>query len=114
MKALSFLRKGKGACFPLHTICFLMAGILALLFAPALAMGQWNIRTVDNTGDVGEYTSIAISQDNHVHISYRDAGPPGNLKYVTNGTGTWVTQTFGTSAVDGTHTSIAVDSEDFI
>jgi len=54
MKALSFFKKGEGSMFSLHTICFLMAGILALLFAPALAMGQWNIRTVDNTGDVGD------------------------------------------------------------
>jgi len=111
MKALSYVIKGREACFTLHAICFLMAGILALLFAPALAIGQWNFPTVDNAVGVGEYTSIAIGQNNHVHISYHD-GENSDLKYVTNASGTWVTKTFGTSAVDGTHTSIAADSED--
>jgi hypothetical protein len=42
----------------------------------------WQVSTVDITGSVGDYPSIAVTPDNHVHIVYYDA-TNGDLKYAT-------------------------------
>jgi hypothetical protein len=121
MKALSDCRKGREACCTLHAICFLMAGILSLLFAPALAMGQWNIQTVD-AGDVGQYSSIAVDSSKKVHISYMASCPEGSefcydsLKYATGSFGSWADRIVDSSETwsVGAYSSIAVGQSDHV
>jgi hypothetical protein len=45
------------------------------------APGYWGLTTVD-TGDTGEYTSIAVDTGGKIHVSYFD-GANGALKYAT-------------------------------
>jgi len=49
----------------------------------------WNIQTVDNSGVVGLYSSIAVDSNNNPHIIYNDGG----LKYASWGGSTWSIQT---------------------
>ena len=46
----------------------------------ALAGSAWDVNTVDNTGMVGLYTSIALDANGYPHISYWD-GANDDLKY---------------------------------
>ena len=70
---------------------FLIQTCIAVLFlaGPWLAgsaLAGWDIETVDSTGDVGTYTSIALDANGYPHISYHDEDN-GNLKYACfNGT----------------------------
>jgi hypothetical protein len=71
----------------------------------------WVIQTVDSSGDVGNYPSLALDSYGFPHISYYDASGTGNLKYVYwNGTD-WIIQTIDSSGV-GMDSSITIDSAD--
>ena len=71
------------------------------------------IQTVDTAVYVLLYfsamvnTSIATDSNNHVHISYYDA-INDDLKYATNASGSWVTQTVDSTG--GGYNSITIDS----
>ena len=48
----------------------------------------WNIATVDDEGDTGPFSSLAIGQDGRIHISYLLRHPSffsGTVKYATKG-----------------------------
>jgi hypothetical protein len=64
---------------------------------------------VDCSGDVGEFTSIALDSSDKVHISYWDWTTNQDLKYTTNTTGSWVTTTVDSEGRVGSYTSIAID-----
>ena len=74
---------------------------------------NWSIQTVDNAGNVGQYTSIALDRSGYPHISYYSAPPSANLKYARwtgLGWAAWVVQ----STYDvGKYTSIALDNRDY-
>ena len=66
---------------------------------------------MDNTGYVGEGISIAIDNNNKVHISYSYwDGAKYNLKYATNVSGSWVYTTLDDTTHTGGATSIAIDN----
>jgi hypothetical protein len=69
---------------------------------------NWNIQTVDSEGDVGEYPSIAL-QNNNPHISYYDS-TNGNLKYAYWTGENWNIQTVDSEGDVGKYTSIAIDA----
>ncbi len=82
----------------------------------ACATASWVITTIDSQVDV-QWTPIALDSSDKAHISYYDGFYTGSnqqvadLKYATNRTGTWTTQTIDNVApiVYGS-TDIAVDS----
>ena len=63
---------------------------------------------LDNAGDVGSSSSIAVGGSGAIHISYYDR-TNGDLKYATDATGAWVAQTLDSAGVVGWYTSIAID-----
>ncbi len=93
------------------------------------ASGIWVVETVDS-GDVGSFHSIAVDSSGNSHISYsrssiyylyhcydlpwdcdETVAIIHDLKYATNASGSWVTETLNSSG-DVKNASIAVDSSD--
>jgi len=73
---------------------------------------QWSIEKVDEAGNVGEFTSIAIDPDDNPHISYQDI-TNHNLKYAWWNGSTWNIETVHASPTQniGHHTSLALGSD---
>ncbi|NYT12808.1 MAG: hypothetical protein GKC03_09740, partial [Methanomassiliicoccales archaeon] len=70
----------------------------------------WSNQTVDNSTVAGRYSSIALDEDDKVHISYYDS-TNNNLKYATNFNGFWENFTVDSEGDTGLFTSIGVDSQ---
>ena len=75
--------------------------------------GEWEIYTIDNSGDVGGYNSIAVDYGNKVHISYYD-DTNWSLKYASNSSGSWKTQFIDYYIAGGEYNSIAIDSNNYV
>ncbi|MBN1677405.1 MAG: hypothetical protein JW880_02590 [Candidatus Thermoplasmatota archaeon] len=94
-------------------ICYYDYGRKDLKYATNLG-GRWVNCTVDSTGDVGEYNSMAIDSNDKPHISYLDF-TNGVIKHATiTAGGFW---TFETAVPCGDNldvSSIAIDSKDRI
>jgi hypothetical protein len=74
----------------------------------------WVKKTVDSTGAVGYYSSIAADSENGIHISYYDS-TNGDLKYAYKPSGgSWNNETIDSIGDIGGYSSIAVDGLDGI
>ncbi len=78
------------------------------LASPAAAI-DWTTETVDGTGDVGYYTSLALDDSGHAHISYMDF-TNYHLKYATGINGTWIVETLDAGHGTGEYSSLEVDT----
>jgi len=84
--------------------------------APAASRGPvgvsaltWQTRTVDDAGEVGTYTSLALDVEDLPHISYRDYRRL-DLRYAHFDGATWITETVDVFDDAGLYTSLALDS----
>jgi len=96
---------------------FWLLAVLTILviFLINFASAGWIIKTIDSTGDVGQYSSIAIDSNNKVHISHIDLTSTNIIRYCNNtaSNGAWscaaaLTTLSGAGGLGSN--SIAVDS----
>jgi hypothetical protein len=86
--------------------------VFDLKYAYKPSGGSWTTTTVDNLGNAGKYTSIAVDGENGVHISYYNEGPNGDLKYAYKPSrSSWSTYFVDSTGDVGMWTSIAVDGK---
>ena len=69
------------------------------------AINSWCLETVDSTGNVDRFNSLAISVDGKAHVSYHDA--TNILRVYTNENGSWVCEKVD---ANGGFTSMDLDS----
>lgn len=62
---LSFLRSRYGSL----AMMFLFV-VLATSMVAGGALAQWNLDTIDNSGDVGKYADIAYDSNGYPHVAY--------------------------------------------
>jgi hypothetical protein len=84
-----------------------MVAVIASILLASSAWAQWNIQTVDNSGNTGQNTAVAYDSQGYPHIGYSDAGGDiyhtfwtGNAwqtERVCDGTSSWASPPVGIS-----------------
>jgi len=85
---------------------------------------QWVVETIDNSGDVGRFSSLALDKDGVPHVAYYDESPASELalKYAqwkTKDAGYWDIITVDRNVVDkfdegvGSYASLAIHNSKF-
>ena len=102
-------RMAGGLCRTFRLLSLFFILVMPSVFLADTANAAWGTATVDNTGDTGQYTSIAVGTSGAAYISYQDVTNTA-LMYATNVSGAWGTTTVDntSSANTGSWTSIAV------
>jgi hypothetical protein len=79
---------------------------MSLLLDNAGIVFPWTLTTVDNTGNVGSFTSLAFTPGGQPAISYYDT-TNGNLKYAVFNGSTWTLTTVDSTGYVCEYTSLA-------
>ncbi|MDP6156377.1 MAG: PKD domain-containing protein, partial [Candidatus Thermoplasmatota archaeon] len=82
-----------------------------LMHARMLQGNAWFIDTVDNSAQVGNYSSIKVEPNGDVHISYYDGSNSPKLKYAKMVDGNWNITTLDDNGASGRYTSLALDQQ---
>ncbi len=72
---------------------------------------SWIIQVVDSSGDVGQYSSLALDPGDLPHIAYLD-NAAGDLKYAYRLGAAWISQTVAQEGSVGLYASLALDTAD--
>lgn len=104
-------------CMPLTLAIAVSALASPQPFTPDSADGdEWSIYTVDSSGRIRGYVSIALDRYDHPHISYyREIhfDPlDGDLRYARGAGSNWSIETVDFEGDVGAHNSLALDSSD--
>lgn len=86
---------------------------LIFVFSQNVKAADWVSTVIDENGDVGGTTSLAIDSNNKVHIAYYDFTNE-DLKYVTNASGAWQTEIVQSAGNVGEYPSLALNSNNDI
>jgi formylglycine-generating enzyme required for sulfatase activity len=68
------------------------------------------LSVLDGEGDAGTHASLAVDDDGHVHVAYREESNKA-LKVATNASGEWVTTSVDASGDAGRWASLALDRD---
>gem|GEM_PF-731930 len=101
-------RSSSRLCRLLILSIFLIPGFFFTFLASPAAAIDWTTETVDSTGNVGYYTSLALDDSGNAHISYMDF-TNYHLKYATGINGTWIVETLDARHGTGEYSSLDLD-----
>jgi len=92
------------------------SGLSALEYTPnsdieRYKTNSWYIGTVDDLGDVGTYSSIAVDSQDRPHISYQDITNRHPI-YASYDNGSWSRIFVSQNSLGAQHTSLALDGND--
>jgi hypothetical protein len=77
--------------------------------SPGVLAMTWAVETVDDLGNVGQFTSLALDSAGRPHISYQDMSNL-DLKYAYYDGSAWTSSTVDSDDMVGWFTSLALDS----
>ncbi len=75
---------------------------------PIYGPNEWTSVLVDNTADVGQYTSIAAEAGGNLHVTYYD-NSNSDLRYAKRTAGVWATTAVDTGSNVGWDSSVALN-----
>jgi len=90
-------------------ISLLICSIFFLVVISPVTALDWTTETVDSTGDVGWYTSLALDEIGNPRISYYDWSNH-RLKYAYKSENNWTKETVGTKDWVGEFSSIKTNN----
>jgi hypothetical protein len=72
--------------------------------------GNWDIKTVDSSGDIRKWISLKLNSDNYPHITYYDY-TEGSLKYSYYNGDSWIFDTIESEGSTGCFNSLCLDND---